>query len=109
MSEDQGRPVTPHRSGGGQRVVVGGGAGRTSLALAAMLAMTAGAGVAGAGFPITARSDDRRYAVWPPRNEPYNSGRRAEKDAIARAKAEAKRQRKAAKRLKTANAEVTGA
>ncbi len=72
--------------------------GRSSLALAAMLAMTAGAGVAGAGFPITARSDDRRYAVWPPRNEPDDRGRRSEKDAIALAKAEAKRQRRAAKR-----------
>ena len=79
--------------------IIGGG-GRSSLALAAMLAMTASAGVVGSELPITRRSgdDDRRYAVWPPRREPDNRGRRAEKDAIALAKAEAKRQRKAAKR-----------
>ena len=47
---------------------------------------------------------ERRYAVWPPRQEPDNRGRRAEKDAIALAKAEAKRQRKAAKRAARANA-----
>jgi len=63
---------------------------------------------------------ERRYAVWPPRQEPDNRGRRAEKDAIALAKAEAKRQRKAAKRLwrkvgaddtalERPNAEVSGA
>lgn len=79
--------------------IIGGG-GRSSLALAAMLAMTASAGVVGSEFPITRRrgDDDRRYAIWPPRQEPDNRGRRAEKDAIALAKAEAKRQRKAAKR-----------
>lgn len=36
--------------------------GRISLALATMVAMTAGAGMAGASRPITVRSDDRRYA-----------------------------------------------
>lgn len=72
---------------------------RISLALATMVAMTAGAGMAGASRPITVRSDDRRYApVRAPRNEPDNRGQRTEKDEIALAKAEAKRQRKAAKR-----------
>lgn len=36
--------------------------------------------------------------LWAKTPEPYDAGRRAEKDAIALAKAEAKRQRKAAKR-----------
>ena len=36
--------------------------------------------------------------LWAKPPEPYDAGRRAEKDAIALAKAEAKRQRKAAKR-----------
>ncbi len=35
---------------------------------------------------------------WAKAQEPYDAGRRAEKDAAALAKAEAKRQRKAAKR-----------
>lgn len=42
------------------------------------------------------REDD---PLWPMKPDPDNRGRRAEKDAIALAKAEAKRQRKAAKRL----------
>lgn len=67
------------------------------MALAAMLAMTAGVGVVGTEFPITRRRDDDG-PLWPPKQEPDNRGRRAEKDAIALAKAEAKRQRKAAKR-----------
>ena len=43
--------------------------------------------------------------------DPINTGRRAEKDAVALAKAEAKRQRKAAKILKsmTPNAQAVGA
>ncbi len=40
--------------------------------------------------------DDGRWAMKP---DPDDRGRRAEKDVIALAKAEAKRQRKAAKRL----------
>lgn len=57
------------------------------------------AAVAGLAFPVLPAIEDRRYAVWPPKQEPDDRGRRAEKDAIALAKAEAKRQRKAAKRL----------
>ena len=71
--------------------------GRSSLAMAAMLAMTAGIGVVGSEFPITRRRDDFP-PLRGPRQEPDNRGRRAEKDAAALAKAEAKRQRKAAKR-----------
>ncbi len=48
-------------------------------------------------FPVTRRRDDDPLRV--PGIEPDNRGRRAEKDAIALAKAEAKRQRKAAKRV----------
>ncbi len=61
------------------------------LALAAILAMTSGVGVVGTEFPITRR--------------------RAEKDAIALAKAEAKRERRAAKKLKNMgpNAAIEGA
>ena len=81
--------------------------GRSSLALAAMLAMTAGVGVVGAEFPITRRRDDGS-SLWPPRQEPDNRGRRAEKDALALAKAEAKRQRRAAKRLKDMGPNVVG-
>lgn len=107
MEEDKGRQVPWHRSGGGMRVASGG---RSGLALAAMLAMAAGTGALGVDLPIVRRpgDDDRRYAVWPPRQEPDDRGRRAEKDAIALAKAEAKRQRKAAKRAKnkTPNAEA---
>ena len=70
------------------------------MALAAMLAMTAGVGVDVTEFPITRRRDDGDGPLWPPQQEPDNRGRRAEKDAIALAKAEAKRQRRAANRLK---------
>lgn len=82
--DDEGRPVKPHRSG---RVSVVGG-GSYSLALAAALAV---AGVAIVGGV-------RDEADWFG-NKPINTGRRAEKDNAALAKAEAKRQRKAAKRL----------
>ena len=62
----------------------------------AALAMTA----AMPGLPVLEvrrnREDD---PLWPMKPDPDNRGRRAEKDAIALAKAEAKRQRKAAKRL----------
>lgn len=37
--------------------------------------------------------------LWAKPQEPYDAGKRAEKDVIALAKAEAKRQRRAAKRL----------
>ena len=61
----------------------------------AALAMTA----AMPGMPVLEvrrRSEDE--PLWPMKPDPDNRGRRAEKDAIALAKAEAKRQRKAAKR-----------
>lgn len=74
------------------------------MALASLLAMTAGMEVVGTEFTITRRRDDG--PAWPPTQKPDDRGRRAEKDAAALAKAEAKRQRKAAKRLalKTPNA-----
>ena len=100
MEEDQGRPVKPHRSGGGQRVGIGGFGPRGGLALAALLAMTAAQGI-----DCTPGGPSDPFQRKP---EPKNTGRRAEKDAIALAKAEAKRQRKAAKRAKTQNAEITG-
>lgn len=98
MEEDKGRQVPPHRSGGGARVVVGGGIGHSRLALVALLAATAGMEVVGPAFPITRRRGDDGPA-WPPTQKPDDRGRRAEKDSAALAKAEAKRQRKAAKRL----------
>ena len=71
--------------------------GRSGLTLAAMLAMTA----AMPGLPVLElrrRRDDG--PLWPMKPPPDDRGRRTEKDAIALAKAEAKRQRKAAKRAK---------
>ena len=65
--------------------------GRSSLALAAMLAITA-------SLPTVQVGARRKVDWWGDRKEPDNRGRRAEKDAAALAKAEAKRQRKAAKR-----------
>lgn len=62
-----------------------------SLALAAILAMTA-------SLPAVQVGTRREVDLWGDREEPDNRGRRAEKDASALAKAEAKRQRKAAKR-----------
>jgi threonine dehydrogenase-like Zn-dependent dehydrogenase len=82
---DEGRPVKPHRSGGGQRVALV-GAGAHGLAIAAMLAMASAS-----NLPVI-------RPEWGDRQEPINTGRRAEKDAAALAKAEAKRQRKMAKR-----------
>ena len=70
--------------------IIGGG-GRSSLALAAILAMTA-------SLPTVQVGTRREVDLWGDRKEPDNRGRRAEKDAAALAKAEAKRQRKAAKR-----------
>ena len=100
--EDKGRQVPYHRSGGGMRVA---GAGRGGLALAAMLAMTA----AMPGLPVLeVRRSREDTPLWPMKPEPDDRGRRAEKDSIALAKAEAKRRRKAAKRAKTQNAEITG-
>jgi len=68
-----------------------------------MASMTA---IAAAPVIPAVTDSDRRYAVWPLKQEPDNRGRRAEKDALALAKAETKRQRRAAKRL---NAELCGA
>ena len=79
--------------------------GRSGLAVAAMLAMAAG--VVGPGFPITRRRGDDA-TLWPSPQEPDDRGRRAEKDAKALAKAEAKRQRKAAKRIKDKTPNVRG-
>lgn len=71
--------------------------GRSSLALAAILAMTA-------SLPTVQVGTRREIDWWGDRKEPDNRGRRAEKDAAALAKAEAKRQRKAAKRAKEVRA-----
>ena len=71
------------------------------------LLMAAVAGLIGSsGLPIIGGKDD----PFERRQEPENRGRRAEKDAIALAKAEAKRLRKAEKRA-AHNAELrpTGA
>ena len=78
---DEGRPVKPHRSGRGQH----------SLALAAILAMAS-------SIPSVQVGRSREFDWWGDRQEPINTGRRAEKDAAALAKAEAKRKRKMAKR-----------
>lgn len=81
---------------------------KAALLLTTALAMTA----AMPGLPVfevRRRSEDE--PLWPKKPEPDNRGRRAEKDALALAKAEAKRQRKAAKRVKdmqSPNAKVTG-
>jgi len=53
-----------------------------------------------AGMPEIPGARTREPDWWGDRQEPDNRGRRAEKDAAALAKAEAKRQRKAAKRLR---------
>lgn len=63
---------------------------KRSLALAAMLAFSA------SSLPPAAFNTG---AGWP-RRDPINTGRRAEKDAAALAKAQAKRDRKAAKRVR---------
>lgn len=70
--------------------IIGGGHGR--LGIAAALALAA------ASLPVVQVGTRREVDWWSDRKEPDNRGRRAEKDAIALAKAEAKRQRKAAKR-----------
>ena len=76
--------------------------------ISALVAMTS----ANPGFPVfevRRRSEDE--PLWPMKPNPDSRGRRAEKDAIALAKAEAKRQRKAEKRTKdkkALNANVTG-
>lgn len=66
------------------------------LALAAAMAMAS----ATSGLPLVARRERRGEigVLREPAQEPENRGRRAEKDAIALAKAETKRQRRAAKR-----------
>lgn len=66
--------------------------------LALLMAALAMADGAGTTFALSPRkAEGLRFGV--PRTEPENRGRRAEKDAAALAKAEAKRRRKAAKRL----------
>ena len=69
--------------------------GKSGLMLAAALAMQE--------MPMIEirRSQIDDDQAWPPRSEPVNKGRRAEKDAIALAKAEAKRKRRADKRART--------
>jgi hypothetical protein len=59
-----------------------------------LLAAVAGLLSSGSHFPVIGSSNDS----FERRQEPENRGRRAEKDAIALAKAEAKRRRKAEKR-----------
>ena len=63
------------------------------MAVAAMLAISA-------ALPVVQAGARREVDWWGDRKEPDNRGRRAEKDAAALAKAELKRQRKAAKRVK---------
>ena len=74
--------------------------GRSSLALAALLAMTA-------SLPTVQVGTRREVDWWGDREEPDNRSQRAEKDAEALAKAEAKRQRKAAKRAAKVGAGTT--
>jgi hypothetical protein len=90
MSEDTGRQVPYHRSGGGAL--------SGKLAVASLLAMAAPA-IAASGGLNRPLSDFDNFG----RQEPINTGRRAEKDAIALSKAQAKRERKAAKRAKAAS------
>jgi hypothetical protein len=74
------------------------GSGRSSLLLtAALLAAAATPNLP--VFPVTRRRGDDG-PLWPPTQTPDDRGRRAEKDALALEKAEAKRKRKAAKRAK---------
>lgn len=89
--EDKGRPVKPHRSGGGVRVAVSPHAGAGALAIAAMLAAQ--------GMEVSPIAEASRR-LFDEKPQPDSRGRRAEKDAAALEKAEAKRQRKAAKRAK---------
>ncbi len=81
---------------------------KVGLLMAAM-AMSAGMANAVPAFEVRRRNDAE---PWERNGKPdtVNTGRRAEKDAAALAKAEAKRARKAAKRKKDAsyNAEITG-
>jgi hypothetical protein len=67
------------------------------LPLAAMLALAA----------VMPTVNSREVDRYGDRKEPDNRGRRAEKDAAALVKAEAKRQRKAAKRISALIAERT--
>ena len=91
---DDGRPVKPHRSGGVTS--------RVAIASAVALA---------ASLPTVQIGTRRDVDWWGDRKEPINTGRRAEKDAAALAKAEAKRKRKMAKRATAMppNAKVSGA
>jgi len=80
---------------------------RLGLMAAAMMVVSGTA--LGCGDPRSQR--EREIDDWGlPKREPEDRGQRAEKDAAALAKAEAKRARKAAKRLKNtpSNAELTG-
>jgi hypothetical protein len=75
--------------------------GRAGLLVAALLAASGGMAI-----PKIGSRDD----PFERREEPDNRGRRSEKDAISLAKAQAKRERRAAKRIASAvhNAELTG-
>lgn len=78
---------------GARRVEIA-GAGRSRLAVAAVLAM------AMSSMPVVTVGKRKDVDWLGDRSEPINTGRRAEKDAAALAKAEAKRQRKAEKRMR---------
>ena len=78
----------------GTRKVTVLGAGRSSLSVMAALAM------AMSSLPVVTVGQRKEVDWWGDRREPINTGRRAEKDDAALVKAEAKRQRKAAKRMK---------
>ncbi len=80
-------------------ILVGTGTVTTSLATAALAASVAQPVVDAGGYPIKARKSSGPDSLSMfPAQKPDNRGRRAEKDAIALKKAEAKRQRKAAKK-----------
>lgn len=90
MDDGQDRQVTLHRAGGRKRVFVS-GLGHSGPAVAAMLERVAAQGI---DVSIGGPSDP-----FEQKEKPTNTGRRTEKAAAALAKAEAKRQRRAAKRL----------
>ena len=74
---------------------------RTGLMMAAMMAMS------GAALHDPRSQREREIDDWGlPKREPEDRGRRAEKDAEALRQAEAKRARKAAKRIKNMSPNV---
>jgi hypothetical protein len=77
---------------------------RANLALAALLALISGS-LAAPVLEIRKRDDSEPWEglIEGSKPETVNTGRRAEKDAVALAKAEAKRQRRAANRLAAAS------